>query len=109
MVTSNHHLDLYDLRMTRTDASPLVSIPHRSPGPQLNYSMKSQSQLVAAADEYNVVQVYSLGTGRLVRSLTSSNDNQTNTKIGKLRWQEDPDGIPGLTACHRHSIQSWSW
>ncbi|EME86306.1 uncharacterized protein MYCFIDRAFT_172077 [Pseudocercospora fijiensis CIRAD86] len=71
LISSNISLDLHDLRMTRSiEENALLSIPHTSVGPQLNYDILSPgSKLIAAADQYNnSVHIYSLGTGKHTRT-----------------------------------------
>ncbi|KAF7195651.1 hypothetical protein HII31_02969, partial [Pseudocercospora fuligena] len=111
LVSSNVSIDLHDLRMTKSwKENPLLSIPHTSIGPQLNYDIwRPSSKLIAAADQYNNrVQIYSLGTGKHVKEL-STESKSTHYPLGKIRWQEDVNGSPELRAGHGGFINTWAW
>ncbi|KXT16287.1 hypothetical protein AC579_460 [Pseudocercospora musae] len=111
LVSSNISIDLHDLRMTKTwKENPLLSIPHTSVGPQLNYDiLRPSSKLIAAADQYDSrVQIYSLGTGKHVKELFTKS-KYTDCHLGKLRWQENVNGSPELRAGHGNFINTWAW
>ncbi|KXT06572.1 hypothetical protein AC578_8581 [Pseudocercospora eumusae] len=111
MVSSNFSIDLHDLRMTRScNDTPLLSIPHTSVGPQLNYDiLRPGNKLIAAADRYNnSVQIYSLGTGKHVKEFFTTPEYD-HCILGKLRWQEDVNGSPELRAGHGSFINTWAW
>lgn len=105
IVASNYKIDLYDTRMIseKLKDRPLLSLDHKSGSTRLHLS--TRGTLVAAMDQYNKIQVYSLATGKHLRTFGS-------TRPGLLqspRWQQDVRGALYLQACAKNTIRQWAW
>ncbi|CAK3853566.1 hypothetical protein DOTSEDRAFT_78301 [Lecanosticta acicola] len=100
LVASTQEIDLYDTRMGQ---GPLMSIKHSSGSTRLHLS--THGNLLAAPDQYNQIQVYSLASGQPLRSFGS----QVPYLLQKPRWQEDARGTLYLQACAKNTIWQWEW
>lgn len=113
LVSSNHKLSLYDMRMAKQHRDrSLLSFPILHETPQLPFSISSQ-HLVAAATKQgakNIVQVFSLRTGREVCALKPPESLKDGSRIpSQLAWREDERGTTYLQACIGDRILKWCW
>lgn len=104
VVTSSHDINLYDLRYV-SKSVPLMSIEHKSGSPTFHMSILD-GDLLATTDWNNKLQVYSLRSGTLLRTLAPYGNRRGI--ISKPRWQHDFRGVPYLQACVGNTIQRWS-
>ncbi|KAF2165197.1 hypothetical protein M409DRAFT_24581 [Zasmidium cellare ATCC 36951] len=104
VVTSSHDINLYDLRYV-SKSVPLMSIEHKSGSPTFHMSILD-GDLLATTDWNNKLQVYSLRSGTLVRTLAPYGNRRGI--ISKPRWQHDFRGVPYLQACVGNTIQRWT-
>ncbi|EMC96239.1 hypothetical protein BAUCODRAFT_467715 [Baudoinia panamericana UAMH 10762] len=106
LVSDNRRIDLYDTRMAK---SPLLGFDHTHQGPQIELDVSPNGDLVAALDVGQVVQTYSLRSGRHVEALPQPQSHDT-AMMTKLRWNtRSPGEVPSLQACQGGSIVEWSW
>ncbi|KAK0938703.1 hypothetical protein LTR29_009671 [Friedmanniomyces endolithicus] len=109
LVSDNKYLEIYDTRMGK---SPLLSFAHVHQGPQLQFTVHDDTQLVTAVDVDNDIQTYSLRSGRPLGALRQPSGGQ-KTLYTKLRWL-DAEAVLGdkemvLQACQGNSVVRWSW
>lgn len=104
VVASSHDINLYDLRNVSKDR-PVLSLEHKSGSPRVHMSVLD-SNLLAASDWNNKVQVYSLREGTHVRTLTPCRGRKG--LVSRPRWQLDHRGVPYLQSCVGNTIQRWS-
>ncbi|SMR48017.1 unnamed protein product [Zymoseptoria tritici ST99CH_1A5] len=103
VVTTNHSIDLHDLRNLRKD-QPVLSFDHQSEGMK-TYTSTYNGDLLAAIDERQHVKVYSLRSGKLLRTLA----NQRSGLMRNVRWFEDEHNSPSLQACCGDAVQIWGF
>ncbi|KAK1072040.1 hypothetical protein LTR74_002870 [Friedmanniomyces endolithicus] len=109
LVSDNRHLEVYDARMGK---SPLLTFVHTHQGPQLQFTVHDDTQLVTAVDVDNDIQTYSLRSGRPLGALRQPSGGQ-KVLYTKLRWL-DAEGVLGdkemvLQACQGNTVVRWSW
>ena len=109
LVSDNKRIELYD---TRHGKAPLVSWQHVHQGPQLQWTVNEDLQIVSALDAENEVQDYSLRTGRRLGALRKP-DGGHEALFTKLRWLDEGVGEAGsgmvLQACQGSGVVRWSW
>ncbi|KAK4632288.1 hypothetical protein CLAFUW4_03641 [Fulvia fulva] len=106
LVSSSYDISMYDLRVLRKDR-PLLTLDHKSAFTKLHMPTL-HNDLVAAVDQYNKVQVWSLRTGKHLR--TMHNFKRQPGLLYHPRWQQDhSSGAPFLQACLNNTLQQWSW
>ena len=114
LASTNHHINLYDTRMPRpvhNENSPLLSFPHVHQGPELEFTTDARN-LMAAVDRDNVVQVFSIRSGRKIDSLVapSSKTQQLQPRmVKKLQWYDDPAVGSALQAVNGNDVVRWTW
>ena len=105
LVSSSYDISLYDLRVLRKDR-PLFMLDHKSGSTKLHMPTL-HDDLIAAADQYNKMQVWSLRTGEHLRTL--KNFQRRPGLLYHPRWQYDHrSGAPFLQACLNDTLQQWS-
>ena len=121
LVSTNHRINLFDTRMPYSFGSrnvdnegsrPLLSFEHVHQGPVLEYDVNEAGQLIAAADRDNVVQIYSIRSGRRVRSLEMPDrkaSGPTSELVKTLQWYEDESEGSALVACKANGVVRWAW
>jgi hypothetical protein len=102
VVTTNHSIKLHDLRVLRKD-QPLLSFDHQSEGME-TYTSTYNNDMLAAVDERQRVQLYSLRSGTRLNTLV----NQHSGLLRNVRWFENRYGSPSLQACCGNTVQTWS-
>lgn len=109
VASNNDKIMLYD---TRSGKLPLLTIPHVHQGPKLQ-STVFRKNLVAAVDRENVVQVYSLRTGRHIKALNrlpALAGTDDRALLTSLSYKEDDEtGRETLQACQNGSMLHWTW
>ena len=105
IVTTNYDINLYDLRFVRYDR-PALSFAHESETTRLHLDVY-RNDLIVAVDRDNIVQTYSLRSGRHVAGLKPAHPGRG--LIQQPRWYETPRGSPYIQACRRNSLLRWSW
>lgn len=104
IIASQHDISLYDLRNLSRSRS-VISLEHKSGNPRVHVSTLN-GNLLAATDWNNKIHLYSLRSGKHLRTLTPC--QRRNGLVSKPRWQEDHRGAPYLQACVDNTIQRWS-
>lgn len=114
LASTNLRINLYDTRMPHTfhkDDLPVLSFPHIHQGPELDFTTDGRN-LIAAVDRDNVVQVFSVRSGRWVDSLSAPRPEPYTPQIfmvKKLQWYDDPKVGSALQACVGSQVVRWSW
>jgi WD40 repeat protein len=115
LASTNHRINLYDTRMPRkpdqSHDTPVLSFPHVHQGPELDFTANGHD-LIAAVDRDNVVQIFSLRSGRKMSSLIlpeSTPSARAGVVLKKLQWYDDPVVGSALQACMGNEIVRWSW
>jgi hypothetical protein len=113
LVSSNHKLSLYDVRMpSKYPERSLLSFPILHESTQLPLAI-SEQHLVAAATKQgarNIVQLFSLRTGREVRTLEPPEPLKDGSRApSQLAWHDDDRGMEYLQTCVGDRIVKWSW
>ncbi|KAF2216278.1 hypothetical protein CERZMDRAFT_104681 [Cercospora zeae-maydis SCOH1-5] len=108
IVTTNKDISLYDLRMQSIEGPPLLSIQHTSVGSQLDFAI--HGDVIAATDALFRVQIYSLRTSRLLKTLQREQSMGSRpSPLYSLRWQENSKGSPYLQGCADSVVHRWGW
>jgi len=111
VVSTNHNINVYDTRMSHSASKPdqaLLSIPHVHQGHMQQHA--TNGSLVAAVDRNNLVQIYSLKTGRSLRALEVPYKVMgARSSIGDLMWYDDEKHGWCLQACGQAGIVRWVW
>ncbi|EME48251.1 hypothetical protein DOTSEDRAFT_78301 [Dothistroma septosporum NZE10] len=106
LVSSSYDISMYDLRVLRKDR-PLLTLDHKSGTTKLHMPTL-HSDVVAAADQYNKMQVWSLRTGKHLQTL--HNFQYRPGLLYHPRWQDEHcAGAPFLQACLHDTLQQWTW
>ena len=115
LASTNHRINLYDTRMPQkpnhSHDTPVLSFPHVHQGPELNFATNG-CNLIAAVDRDNVVQIFSMRSGRKMNSLAlpeSTQNAPANVTLSKVQWYDDPAVGSALQACMGNEIVRWSW
>jgi WD40 repeat protein len=114
LASTNYRINLYDTRMPHTihkDDLPLLSFSHIHQGPELDFTTDGRN-LIAAVDRDNVVQVFSIRSGRRVDSLSAPRPKSCTPHhhmVKKLQWYDDPKVGSALQACVGNDVVRWSW
>ena len=69
----------------------------------------ADAQLLATADDDNVIQLHSLRSGRLMGSLGGANPSKEKGRINRLRFVQTADGRPTIMVCQGSRLFEWSW
>jgi hypothetical protein len=116
LVSGFHGTSIYDTRMASKPKGPhtpspalLRLAPTKTELPTVAMDILADAQLLATADDDNVIQLHSLASGRLMGSLTGANPRKENGRIHRLRFTNTPDGRPTLTVCQGSRLYEWSW
>ena len=114
LASTNHRINVYDTRMPHSTNKldlPLLSFQHVHQGPELDFTTDGKN-LIAAVDRDNVVQIFSMRTGRKRESLIAPQLKSSFTggqMMKKLQWYDDTQGGSTLHACVGNSVVRWSW
>jgi WD40 repeat protein len=114
LASTNHRINLYDTRISHTvhkDDVALLSFPHIHQGPELDFTTDGRN-LIAAVDRDNVVQIFSMRSGRRVDSLSAPRPKSympQHHMVKKLQWYDDPKVGSALQACVGNDVVRWSW
>lgn len=107
---------IYDTRMASRPKGPhapssalLRLAPTKTEQPSVAMDLMADAQLLATADDDNVIQLHSLCSGKLMGSLTGANPRKEKGRIHRLRFIQTPDGRPTLMACQGSRLFEWSW
>ncbi|KAG9788610.1 hypothetical protein KCU95_g7268, partial [Aureobasidium melanogenum] len=107
---------IYDTRMAfkpKGPHSPSAALLHLAPikteQPSVAMDLVADAQLLATADDDNVIQLHSLCSGKLVGSLSGANPRNEKGRISRLRFIGTPNGTPTLIACQGSRLYEWSW
>ena len=90
---------------------PVLSFPHVHQGPELEFTTNGLG-LVAAVDRDNVVQVYSLLSGRHVGFAAGKDwglKDGENRMFKDLQWYDDDQVGSTLMASLGNGIVRWTW
>jgi hypothetical protein len=83
--------------------------PTKTELPTVAMDILADAQLLATADDDNVIQLHSLASGRLMGSLCGANPRKENGRIHRLRFIRTADGRPTLVVCQGSRLYEWSW
>ncbi|KAG9621653.1 hypothetical protein KCV04_g13555, partial [Aureobasidium melanogenum] len=107
---------IYDTRMASKPKAPhtpsaalLRLAPMKTEQPSAAMDLMADAQLLATADDDNVIQLHSLCSGKLVGSLSGANPRSEKGRIQRLRFIETPNGTPTLISCQGSRLYEWSW
>jgi len=109
LASYNKSIDLYDTRVTNR---PLLSFKHTHQGPQLQFA--TYNNVVAALDEDNDVQTYSLRSGKRLGTLqrpplSLQQPRASRGLMTNLQFHESDDGLSMLFACRDEHICKWTF
>ncbi|KAG9950106.1 hypothetical protein KCU85_g3937, partial [Aureobasidium melanogenum] len=107
---------IYDTRMASKPKGPhspsaalLRLAPTKTEQPSVAMDLLADAQLLATADDDNVIQLHSLCSGKLAGSLSGANPRNEKGRISRLRFIGTPNGTPTLIACQGSRLYEWSW
>jgi hypothetical protein len=116
LVSGFHGTSIYDTRMASAPKGPhtpspalLRLAPTKTELPTVAMDILADAQLLATADDDNVIQLHSLASGRLMGSLCGANPRKENGRIHRLRFIRTADGRPTLVVCQGSRLYEWSW
>ena len=109
-------MKLFDVRMPTTATLKIRSRPSRSEpalymstpeakAPNTAFDVLPSAQLVARRDDENNIGVYSLVTGRRIRSLKT----EQSAWVKRIRFLEDAQGTLGLYGCWGSAVEAWTF
>jgi hypothetical protein len=116
LASTNHEITLFDTRMphsrSRDCSTPVRSIPHVHEGPKLQFSTNGLGS-VAAVDRDDMMQIYSIKTGRTLKCLgsTSQGDKgQGGDRVKTVIWagSHTEDTGSSLLAYRGKDVLNWS-
>ncbi|THX86956.1 hypothetical protein D6D04_01110 [Aureobasidium pullulans] len=94
---------IYDTRMTSRPKGPhtpspalLRMAPMKTEFPKVSMDVLTDAQLLATADDDNVIQLHSLSSGKLMGSLNGANPSKEKGRIHRMRFVHSPDDRPTL-------------
>jgi hypothetical protein len=94
--------------MLRPDDPPQLTIPHTSGTSHLNFAR--HDSIVAAEDQYGRTHLYSLRSGRHLRTLDEPASGPGHPILSRrLRWQQDALGLPYLQSCSGALVRRWAF
>jgi len=107
---------IYDTRMTSSPKGPhspspalLRLAPTKTERPSVAMDVLADAQLLATADDDNVIQLHSLKSGSLMGSLSGANPSKEKGRINRLRFVQTADGRPTIMVCQGSRLFEWSW
>ncbi|THW18702.1 hypothetical protein D6D23_07576 [Aureobasidium pullulans] len=107
---------IYDTRMTSRPKGPhtpspalLRMAPMKTEFPKVSMDVLTDAQLLATADDDNVIQLHSLSSGKLMGSLNGANPSKEKGRIHRMRFVHSPDDRPTLMVCQGSRLYEWSW
>lgn len=107
---------VYDTRMTSAPKHPhspspalLRLAPTKTERPSVALDVLADAQLLATADDDNMIQLHSLKSGRLMGSLGGANPVKEKGRIHRLRFVQTVDGRPTIMVCQGSRLFEWSW
>jgi hypothetical protein len=115
LVADNTRITLYDMR---NNSRPVFSLAHRHQGPQIQWDVASD--IIAALDADNVIQMYSLRTGKPIQALPAPpppppsilkadrDAGRSGVLMTKVRWLMD-GASPVIQACQNYTIIRWKY
>lgn len=116
LVSGFHGTSIYDTRMAskpkgiHTPSQALLRLaPTKTELPTVAMDILADAQLLATADDDNVIQLHSLASGKLMGSLSGANPRKEQGRIHRLRFSNTAEGRPTLTVCQGSRLYEWSW
>lgn len=116
LVSGMKGASIYDTRMSgkpkgaHTTSTPLLRMaPMSTQHPTQALDILPQLQVVATADDDNVIQLHSLSSGKLMGTLTGANPSKEKGRIQRLRAFNAWDERPSLVACQGSRLIQWDW
>ncbi|KAI4766035.1 hypothetical protein E4T51_01005 [Aureobasidium sp. EXF-12344] len=116
LVSGFHGTSIYDTRMVSKPKGPhtpsqalLRLAPTKTELPTVAMDILADAQLLATADDDNVIQLHSLKSGRLMGSLSGANPRKEQGRIHRLKFMNSVEGRPTLTVCQGSRLYEWSW
>lgn len=91
-------------------SAPLLQMPFRTERPTTAMAVNPKTNILAIANDANIIQLHSLLSGKLVGELGTPDTSKQPESIRRLKFIEgNLFGRPSLMACKGSVLTQWTW